>query len=598
MKTKNPLNEGIEDLLQLGNIDDSSDINSANIIKLNKNKKKRVSFLDETPQQKPQQNTNEIVIPQPLAELHSDNIMKQVQKQDTKETLKEKSKVRGSKKDKTLNITVFDLPVVNEEVKKELEVILDKKLPENINAIQIEEDIDTALKEIPGGQDLDITDIEINPLKVERKDKTGYYKVKTNIKKNNIPDIINKISTYIKKKSKGLISPRVCDLRVIGNTNKTQLKNAKLKLSAATVVFKPNFEKLKVNKGTRFMISIPESFKTTGNLIVYLQESRDKTILELSPNDFTNQTAFIEFIGDRIAEYYFHGYDVTLKKLELRGTDNPLMQVISTILNTNEYKARPYTDADNHLFSVDFISKGTLNQWLIVNIIEEEVPGTYGIYAKNEVDSTWEYKIIQQPVTIAQLINKLYDVLKKSYEKDWTKELDIQDDTDVFSYNYMKLTHMKLKKAVILIHDKIEETPEIGVEIKKILSKKDLVAMLKKDYDSEAIIGKTNFLDYFILSFYAHQIIGGDPRYGKDYITTEDYYDKYNVKDRREYEEREKTILKKQGVERKYNARIYVFQLEYSVGKKVYIYRAKEFLEIETLTGFLTEEIKFPVTPF
>ena len=162
----------------------------------------------------------------------------------------------------------------------------------------------------------------------------------------------------------------------------------------------------------------------------------------------------------------------------------------------------------------------------------------------------------------------------------------------------MKLTHMKLKKAVILIHDKIEETPEIGVEIKKILSKKDLVAMLKKDYDSEAIIGKTNFLDYFILSFYAHQIIGGDPRYGKDYITTEDYYDKYNVKDRREYEEREKTILKKQGVERKYNARIYVFQLEYSVGKKVYIYRAKEFLEIETLTGFLTEEIKFPVTPF
>jgi hypothetical protein len=46
-----------------------------------------------------------------------------------------------------------------------------------------------------------------------------------------------------------------------------------------------------------------------------------------------------------------------------------------------------------------------------------------------------------------------------------------------------------------------------------------------------------------------------------------------NEKDRRNYQDRDATILKKQNVERNYNARPYVFQIEYSVNGKKHIYR-------------------------
>jgi len=599
------LNEGQQDSLQnllggFNNDSDKSNLDMSSVKLTNKSKKKKSIFSDdEIPLITPVQST-QIIIPKPLQIEIKDLQIQAVKAIQNVEEVKEKTKARSKKKDKTSDFLMADiLSQKIQEIKEDIELITGEILPEEINIIQIEEDIDTALAAIPGGDAFDITDIEIIPSKIH-KDKTGYYKVKTNIKKDNIPNIINSIASYVKKMTKGLISPRVCDLRVIGNTNKTQLRNAKYKLSAATVVFKPDFEKLKVNKGTRFMISIPENHVTTGNLLVYLQESRAKTILEISASEFKNINFFVEFIGDRIAEYYFHGYDVTLKKLELRGTNNPLMQVVTNVLNSGEYFAKPYTDADNHLFSVDFRSKGTLNQWLYINIIEGEMPGTYEVIAKNDADQTWEFRMLQTTVTIGWLIDKCYDLLKKAYERDWTKELDIQDSEDSFFYMYNKLTHFKLRKAIVDIHAMADQAP--GIEIKKTLSKKDLVEMLKQDYDSEAIIGKTEYLDYFILTYYAHQIIGGDIRAGKDYITTQKYYQKYNVKDRRDYPEREKTIIKKEGIERNYNSRIYVFQLEYKVknsaDNKVYIYRSVNFNDLVEATGFLTTEIKFPASKF
>lgn len=547
------------------------------------------------------QNT-QIILPKTIAEQIQQEEYQHIQNFENIQVLKIQSQQRSQQKDKSFELLSSEtLPQKIQEIKQELEVIREETLPDNVNFIELEEDLESALKEIPDGNDFDIGNIEIIPSKI-KKDKTGYYKVKTNIKKDNIPDIINKIASYVKKMTKGIVSPRVCDLRVIGNTNKTQLKNAKHKLSAATIVFKPNSEKLKVNKGTRFMISVPEDYKTTGNLLVYLQESRAKVILEIVASEFKSINFFIEFIGDRIAEYYFHGYEITLKKLQLKGTNNPLMEVINKVLNTGEYKAKPYVDGDNHLFSADFISKGTNNQWLRVNIIEGDLPSTYDVIAKNDADQTWEYNLLQHTVTISWLVDNMDKLLKKAYDRDWTNELDIQDDDDSFYYMYNKITHYKLKKAIINIYDKAKIEPEVNIIIKKALSKKDLTEMLKEDYDSEAIIGTTYFLEYFILTFYAHQIIAGDKRAGKDYITTQDYYQKYNVKDRREYEERDKTILKKQGLERNYNSRIYIFQLEYVIKNeknqknKVNIYRTTNYNELCDLTGFLTHDVKFPVS--
>lgn len=96
----------------------------------------------------------------------------------------------------------------------------------------------------------------------------------------------------------------------------------------------------------------------------------------------------------------------------------------------------------------------------------------------------------------------------------------------------------------------------------------------------------------------AFQVIGGDVRKGRDYITTDSYYEKYDVKDRRNYQDRDATILKKQNVERNYNARPYVFQIEYSVNGKKHIYRNTNWEELLNETGILSNEIKFPPSKF
>ena len=117
-------------------------------------------------------------------------------------------------------------------------------------------------------------------------------------------------------------------------------------------------------------------------------------------------------------------------------------------------------------------------------------------------------------------------------------------------------------------------------------------------YDAEAILGKTDFLDYFIITYLAYQIVGGDKRKGRDYITREQYYEKYNVKDKRNYQQRDNTILKKQEVERNYNSRPYIFQVEYSANGKKHIYRDSNWENVLIETGLLSNSVKFPQTKF
>jgi hypothetical protein len=606
------LNENIQDLLK--NLQDDSkkstpDINQ--IIKSGKRgtKKKRESLLpddslinviDEPVQQtkveipeipakiQQLQKQEQIVVSQTIAEIQERHAIKQIVTETQKLQIKDSVKKRSKIKDKIVT------PEINQQVKSEIEQLKNVQLPEDVNYVEVEETVDTALADIPDGSNYDIIDVEIT--RIEKKDKSGYFKTKVNIKKENIPDQINQIASYVKKQTNGLISPRVCDLRVIGNTNKTQLRGSNLKLSVGTIVFKPDHTKLKVNKGTRFMISIPENYDSTGNLIVYMQESRAKKILEVTAKDFPSINVFNEFIGDRIAEYYFSGYEVTVKKLELRNVDNPLMSLITKIVQTHEYKAKPYVD-ESRIYAVDFISKSPKNQWLIIQVIESDIKNTYKILAKNSADMSWEYQISKTDVTLNQLLKNFYDILDSCYNKDWSYELNLAED-DNFYYLYDKLNHARLKKALIFLNDYAIDNPDSGLTIKETLSKKDISKAIDKEYDAEAIIGKTDNLDYYILTYLAFQIVAGDKRAGRDYITSQEYYDKYNVKDRRDYQFRDKTVLMKQGSERNYNARIYLFQLEYSVKGKKHVYRNTNWDELMMETQFLSNNPRFPVSKY
>ncbi|KAA6355090.1 MAG: hypothetical protein EZS28_049383, partial [Streblomastix strix] len=235
------------------------------------------------------------------------------------------------------NVGKLPMVIANKNAANDLSTVLGTEIPSEVNAINLTNQLVDATQNLPDYNSDEFFDkIEVKFDKT-KKDKTGYYKITTNIKKENIPQIINRIASYVKLHTKGVIKPRVCDLRVIANTNKNQLRGSHIKLTSATVVFKPRHTVMKVNKMTRIMLSIPENFLSTGRLLVYIQESRNKNILEISISDFQSENHFIEFLGNTIANYFTVGFPATNRTLRFKNVHNPLMTVITNVLKTREF---------------------------------------------------------------------------------------------------------------------------------------------------------------------------------------------------------------------------------------------------------------------
>ena len=467
-------------------------------------------------------------------------------------------------------------------------------LPENIDIVEIAETITDAIDEIPGAENLELSDFKLTEI-VNRKDRTGYTKVKVTIRDDKFPTFMSKLATEVKRLSKSVVLFRKMDFRTIGNTNKTQLRNESLKLTGISANFKPNPNLQKVNKGTRFIISVPDDYNSSKNLIVYIQESRDKFITIIEGKSFHNEDEMIAFFADVISKYYTYGFDLTKRELSYKDVNSPLLAVMKNVLSSNRYKTKIKKDDESgKVTSMLIISKEPKNQWMGVSVRDGQVIGTYIVTCISKIDSSWRQGVNNPtgaPVTISDLTGpKFIKILDTLYDREWN--IETEDNKEYFLID--KLTYRKLKDAFIQIYNMEESHPDFGVMIKETLSQIDTAKALNesgktKDYAAEGIIGKTNFLDYFILTYMAVQIVGGDKRHGKDFITTNEYREKYAVKDDRDYNERRGTILKKGESDRNYNSRPYMFQLEYSIKGKVGIYISKEFSDVLNVTNFLTD---------
>ncbi len=533
-----------------------------------------------------------ITIPEPLQAALNTAIVNDIKVIKEMKSKKEKLTTKTpipEKKDTPEENKLYDAEV--QEVRQAYQELSDKSLPENIDIVEIKQEFLDAKEEI-GDLTADITEMDIKPI-LKKKDKSGYFKSTVKLPVDKFPSIMCDIAAYIKQQSKGIIKPRIVDVRVIANTNKTQLRGKAFKLSAATIVFKPDHNRLKVPKYSRIMISVPDDFESTGNLLVYMQESRGKTIIEIKHSEFKNDHQFIEFIGDRIAEYYTLGFDAAVAKFQLHSKNNPLIDILTKVLKSGGYKGKPLSD-ETHVYGIDFVSKIDNNQWLTVRVMESDLEGKYEVSGFNVVMGD-EYQLLNRQVTYQWLLENILNTLDSAYQKDWSDEIKTDDSEEQFMYLLAKLKHTKLKNALLEIHNVETDSPNLGIEILKTASRKDMEKILSEDYDSEAIFGKTKQLKIFVLTYYAHQIIGGDSRHGSDFITRQQYYEKYSVKDRGDYQKRKRTVLAKGQESRNYNARPYIFQLEYeTVNNKKHLFRAKSFIEIVNETGLFSNNIKFP----
>lgn len=547
--------------------------------------------------QKP--NADGIVIPPSVEEIKQTKALNKVAEKNDKETKKRNIRKRKEQKPDPEKIPEKNYKEANDIVRQEIEETENVDIPKDVDIVQTEYDLNNALEDIPNGDDVELGDLTFT--KVDKKSKAGYFKCKVSWKREDIPEQLKKIASYVKTQTKGMISPRIVDLIRIGNTNRTQLKNSKLKLSAITIVFKPKSDRLKVNKFNRFMISVPEDYKSTKNLIIYMQESRKHTCIELTSKDFKTEEHFNQFLGDRIAEYFFVGYDVALNKIELRNVDNPIMEIVDLVVKTNDYKAKPYTK-DNKIYKVDFKSNGTKNEWLYVTLeTSNKVMGCYRIQAKSIADDDFLFTICDKnknnDFTLEFIRTHILEALSRLYNMDWKIENEKRD-----TYLYYQLSK-PMQKAMDYIDEKVDTYGDNPMQIKldKIRTKKEWKQIIDREklpfYYAESTYYTTKDCE-FVLSYIMLKQIGGDKRQGKSYITTDDYYSKTGVKTRDPYQKRRNTILSKTGETRNYNNGINLYQVDYTVKGKKHKYSAKTLDELFKETGLLTNNIKFPKSKF
>lgn len=517
----------------------------------------------------------------------------------------EQQKKPKSKKNKFKDIIVDlseelknDAEEIVEEIKKEYKKKSKKDIPTDVDLVELVPQIEEVLKDIPGTEDLDFSDFEV----VNTSSKKGYTKTVVGFKKDT-PKELSEIATIARKVSGNLIKPRTMHLMNIDNINKTQLKDKQFKLSVRSYVFKPDHTKMKVSKFNRFIISLHEDFETSNQVYVYMQESRKKFVTKLDID--------VEFLGKLIYSFYNEGFDITTKRLQFKNTQNPLLRLVTDIVKSKEFKVKPFkVDEESQTVKGLKIKSTTgINEWLTVIVRESNMVGLYDLYATADFDESWKIKInngFKKNATNGfdlaylhtdEFISKLVKFWNNKIETFKTAGLDLEDKDTVESMLINKLKHRNLRTAFIDLLDTQEENPDLNLEITQTYSQLETKKLLElgkqEDYNAELIIGKTDKLEFFMISYFANLIVGGDKRKGSEFITSKEYYEKYGVKDTRDYEERRNTILKRGEKERNYNARPYMFKLEYKLksGKEKELIAAT-FDELKEKTGFLTDSPK------
>lgn len=607
------INESLVGLTGLQN-----ETNKTFIPKSFKVKKLPVSILDTLKSQQEQNNIvpvettplinteieSDIIIPKSLSNIKEQKILNKLDRINKVEELRKRALLREKNKNVVIqkteikqNIENFDIDetkqqlqevIANKQLIETYQELTNNELPEDLDIVGIVEEIQDAADNIPGTENLSIDDFVIE----ENKKGSGWFKTKVTIKSEVAGTQLSAIATIVKEATNNMVIHRAMDFRTIGNANKTQLKTSPYKLYAISYVFRPVANApLKAAKYARIAISVPNEFNSTNRVLIFMQESRDKFITEINCD--------IEFLAKIISDFYIVGFGVTKARLKSNGIDNPLNPLINKLTLSRDFLVNPIQNDETGLITKIIIkTKNGKNQWLGVTVSKTNLEGTYTVKAISSPDPGWNFGINKPDKSLITMSYLMTDKFAENLnflfnDFDWSKYGMGEEDIDNRQFYLMdKLTYRALKKSFIEIYDNQTENPELGIFIKEVLSQLDTAKDINANYKAEVIIGKTNYIDYFILSWSAVQIVGADKRNGKDYITTDEYYEKYSVNDKRPYDERDNTVLKKQNSDRNYNARPFIFTITYSINNKEYTFSAKTFDEIKNATDFLTKNPK------
>lgn len=478
----------------------------------------------------------DIVIPEPIQNQVDNAIIDKIDKSNKKKSV--------LKMGLDFISSAFGNDEKTEEINEEVHERLDS-IPEEVDIVKTAEVLtEKVLPEIPDGDSItELDDLEISI----KKDKSGYIKSKVTVKGS---VRLSDLATEIKKLSNGDVIHRSMDLRNIANTNRNQLKDSEYKLYSKSY----NFKSKSINKKyNRICLSLIDN--DPNNVILFFQSGADKAIYKLKFND--------KFIIDLIANYYIQGFNATKFKIDNLENPVPYLSLANKIASTGKYKIKVLPDG------IAVIGKGNKNFWLMVGIKWLEESNEYVVFGKSLIERDWKgIQLINGNQSLERLLTDNFLNLLDDWFNyhDFSDVYNIEDEDNRYFYMAKKLKYRKLKDAFdkILfgyVLDEDENKIDNGIDIVKTLSREDIDDRISGEYEAEVIIGTSQKYQNWLLVYSAVQIIGGNKRTGRDVITTQQYYQKEGVSDRSQYQNRRRTVLKKQGIERNYNSRPYMFTL-------------------------------------
>lgn len=271
----------------------------------------------------------------------------------------------------------------------------------------------------------------------------------------------------------------------------------------ALSMYSVSFKAENYPKNTRIILSIlnPTDYANTGDLIVYAQESRDRFMVRVNRSNFSTQNDFNIFMANIIVDFFSVGVKLTENKLMMEKTGNTGLALIAEIISkTGRYNVAMQR-YQTRVSALKITSKGRDNQWLYVTISETTLTGTYKIDLYNNVDYTWNqtFQLNNRPITIDWLETNIVKMLDKWYATDYSKSLDEKELLD--AYIMRKFNYVKMSSAVYEIIITRDDNPQYGIELKEALSRKDTEVKVPEAYKAEILIGKTNKVEFFILSY-------------------------------------------------------------------------------------------------
>lgn len=425
-------------------------------------------------------------------------------------------------------------------------------IPQEIDVIQQQDEVNDAINMIAPSDSVESAD----DLEVTLTNSGGQTKLKFSVNRKDVPSDFSLVAKMVKQFN-STIKPRPLDVRVIAAVNKNYgIKDKKERLSACSFSYKPTTGG--VNKGTRVIIGKSEDYETTQNFIFFMQESRSKWIGTINSRKFTTREDYLIFIANAICDFYTLGFEVMQERLmfEKKGISG-LTRVAEAVMKSGGYKCRLEKDGDV-VNMIEITNTKGKNQWLHVYVMPGKFKDSYEIELMSKADSDWQTNInLGDTLSVNWLVDSLPEQLKNWYSKDWSADLNMQMNND--KYMVDKFDRIKMRQAFSEICSTRDRDSYVGITLKKALSVAETNEIMPGNYGAEVIIGKTDYLDYFVLTHLGYMI----------------------------QESHSKSISPKTGLP--HNNRKYMFQIEYSINGNKCIYRSFEFGDVLANTHFLTD---------